>query len=88
MATHKLNSNTQASNEQRRKEFQRLDTTNLDIRFEISVKFQILSPHPIPSHTTVKFKSLPRPFNATNLNLFVSDHPPSRLLHGLYTLTF
>ena len=90
--THKRNSKTNISNERRRKEFQRLDTTNLEIKFEITAKFHNLSPHPIPSRTTVKFKSLPQPFITTNLSLFVSDHPPFRLLHGsitfLNTLTY
>ena len=92
LATHKLNSNPNISNECRRKELQRLDTKNLEIKFEIAVKFHNLSPHPIPSHTTVNFKSLPHPFMATNLSLFVSDQPRFRLLHGsitfLNTLTY
>ena len=54
-ATHKLNSNPNISNERRRKEFHRLDNTNLEIKFEITAKFHNLSPHPIPCHTTVNF---------------------------------
>ena len=92
LATHKHNSNPHISDTRRRKEFLRLEETSLELKFEINVKFHNLSPHPIPSHTTVNFKSLPHPFIATNLNLFVSDHPPFRLLHGsitfLNTLTF
>ena len=92
LATHKLNSNPHISDARRRKEFLRLEDTNLELKFEITVKFHNLSPHPIPSHTTVHCKSLPHPFITTNLNLFVSDHPPFRLLHGsitfLNTLTF
>ena len=92
LATHKLNSNRHISDTRRRKEFLRLEEPNLELKFEINVKFHNLSPHPIPSHTTVNFKSLPHPFIATNLSLFVSDNPPFRLLHGsitfLNTLTF
>ena len=92
LATHKLNSNPHISNVRRRKEFLRLEDANLELKFEITVKFHNLSPHPIPSHTTVNFKSLPHPFIATNLSLFVSDNPPFRLLHGsitfLNTFTF
>ena len=92
LATHKLNLNPHISNVRRRKEFLCLEDTNLELKFEIIVNFHNLSPHPIPSHTTVNFKSLPHPFIATNLSLFVSDHPPFRLLHGsitfLNTLTF
>ena len=92
LATHKLNSNLHISDTRRRKEFLRLEEPSLELKFEINVKFHNLSPHPIPSHTTVIFKSLPHPFIATNLSLFVSDHPPFRLLHGsitfLNTLTF
>ena len=92
LATHKLNSNLHISDTGRRKEFLRLEEPSLELKFEINVKFHNLSPHPIPSHTTVNFKSLPHPFIATNLSLFVSDHPPFSLLHGsitfLNTLTF
>ena len=92
LVTHKLNSNLHISDTRRRKEFLRLEEPSLELKFEINVKFHYLSPHPIPSHTTVNFKSLPHPFIATNLSLFVSDHPPFRLLHGsitfLNTLTF
>ena len=76
LATHKLNSNPNVSNERRRKEFYRLDNTNLEYKFGICAKFHNLRPHPIPSHTTVNFKSLPHHFIATNLSLFVSDHLP------------
>ena len=92
LATHKLNSNPHISNVRRRKEFLRLEDANLELKFENTVKFHNLTPHPIPSHTTDNFKSLPHPFIATNLSPFVSDHPPFRLLHGsiafLNTLTF
>ena len=92
LATHKFISNPHISDTRRRKEFLRLEKPSLELKLEINVKFHNLSPHPIPSHTTVNFKSLPHPFIATNLSLFVSDHPPFRLLHGpitfLNTLTF
>ena len=68
LATYKLNSNPSFSNERRRKEFHRLDNTNLEIKIEITAKFHNLSPHPIPSHTTVNFKSLPHHFIATILS--------------------
>ena len=53
LATHKLNSNPHISNVRRRKEFRRLEDATLELKFEITVKFHNLSPHPIPSHTTV-----------------------------------
>ena len=84
-APHKLNSDTQFSDNRRCNKFHRLDTTNLDVKAEITVKFHNLSPHAIISHLTVNFKSLPYPFIATNLNLFVSDHPPFSLLHNSIT---
>ena len=79
LAVHKLNSN------RCRKEFQRFDKTHLEIKYELTAKFHNLSPHPIPLHTTVNLKYLPHPFIATNFSLFVSDHPPFRLLHGSIT---
>ena len=75
LANHKLTSNTQISGDRRRKDIHRLDTTNLKIRFEICVKFPKLSSHPVPSNTTVNFQSLPHPFIATNLYLFVGSLP-------------
>ena len=78
LANHKLNSNPHSSNARLRKEFFRLEDTNLELKLEITVKFHNLSLHPIPSHTTVNFESLPHPFIATNLSLFVSDHLPFR----------
>ena len=92
LATHKSNSKFQIFNERCRKEFHRLDSTNLEVIFEITAKFHNFSPHPLPFNTTVIFKSLPHTFIATNINLFVSDHPPFRLLHSsiafLNTTTF
>ena len=92
LATHKLNANTHISDERRRKQFHRLDTTNLESKFEITAKFHKLSTQPIPYHNTVNFKSILHPLIATNPNLLVSDHTPFRLLHGsntfLNTLTF
>ena len=41
LATHKFNSNTHISEERRRKEFRRLDSTNLEIKFEIISKFHV-----------------------------------------------
>ena len=86
-ATHKLNSNTQLSDECRRREFHRLDTTNLqiEVKFEINVKFHNLRLHPIPSHTTVNFISLPHLFIAINFCRFVSDLPIFRLLRDSIT---
>ena len=62
LATHKLTSSTHTSDEHRRKEFHRLDTTNREFKFEITAKFHILRPRPIPSHTNVNFNSIPNPF--------------------------
>ena len=69
----------------------RLDTTNLEIKLEITASFHSLSPHPIPSHPIVNFNTISHPFIATNLNPFISGHPPFRLHRTntfLNTLTF
>ena len=56
-------------------------------KFKITAKFHNLNPHPFPSQTTtVSFESMPQPFIATNLNLFLVDNPPFRLIH--YSFTF
>ena len=44
LAIHKPNSYPNISNELRRKEFHRLDNTNLEIKFEITANFHNLSP--------------------------------------------
>ena len=85
LATHKLTFNTEISAKLRRLEFHRLDTTNLQLEFDIFAACHNLGPHPIPSHTTVKFKSLPYLFIATNFILFVSHHHSFCLLHGAIT---
>ena len=79
------------SDQRRRKEFQRLDTTYLEIKFEVT-KFYDLSPRTFSFHTTVHFKSLPHMVIPINLYIFVSNNLPFRLLHpsnnSLNTLTF
>ena len=62
LATHGLNSNTEVSIKRRFNEFHRLDTTNRSLKFKITADFHNLSPHPIPSHTSLKLKHLPYPF--------------------------
>ena len=46
LATHKCNSNPHISNVRRRKEFLRLEDTDLELKFEITVKFHNLCPLP------------------------------------------
>ena len=87
-----MNSISDISDERCRTEFQRLEIPNLETKFEITIKFNNLRPHRIPSHSTIDFEFLPQPFIATNPSLFVSYHPFFRRLHGsitlLNTLTF
>ena len=64
IAFQKRISKTQIYDERRRKEFHRLDTTNLEVKFEITAKFHNLCPRPFPSHSTVNFKFLPYTFIA------------------------
>ena len=87
LASRKQNSHHTKSDEHRRKEFSGLETHNLQVKFEITLDFHNLSPHPIRSHTSVILRSLPHSFNTTNINLFVSDSPPFRLLDATI-LTF
>ena len=85
LASQKLSSHHTISEEGRRKEISGLETRNLQLKFEITVDFHNISPHPIPSHTSVIFKSLPHSFAKTKINLFVSDSPHLRLLDAFIT---
>ena len=80
LASQKLSSHRTISEEGRRKEISGLETHYLQLKVEITVDFHSISPHPIPSHTSVIFKSLPHSFDKTKINLFVSNSPHLRLL--------
>ena len=54
----------------------------LQIKFEITVEFFNLQPHPVSSHANVTFKTTPSPFITTNLRLLVLDTDPFTLIDG------
>ena len=82
LAIHKITNHPSISATRRNTELQRLDTNSLQPKFEISVDFENLNPHPSSTHAHVHFKTTPHPFITTNLNLFVSDDPPYLLLNA------
>ena len=84
-ATHKITNHPSISATRRNTELQRLDTNSLQLKFEVTVDFENLNPHPIPTHTRVRFKTTPHPFITTHLNLFVSDDHPFHLINGSIT---
>ena len=61
-AFQKNTGNHSVSENRRNTELQRLDNNSLKLKFEIRVDFENLNPHPIPTHTRVKFKTTPQPF--------------------------
>ena len=64
------------------KELERLNANNLTLKFEITVDFVNLRPHPIPERTHVTFKTTPSPFLVTDLHLLVNDEAPFNLIDG------
>ena len=85
LAKHKISNHPSISATRRKTELQRLDTSSLQLNFEITVDFENLNPHPISTHAHVHFKTTPHPFITANLNLFVSDDPPFPPFNGSIT---
>ena len=81
-ALHKINTNPTISQNRKNKEIARLQKDKLQIKFEITVEFFNLQPHPVSSHANVTFKTTPSPFITTNLRLLVLDTDPFTLIDG------
>ena len=59
----------------------RLQTPNLELEFEVKVKFQGLNPHPIFHVAKIEHKTTPAPFEVILIN-FNRDHELHNLAYG------
>ena len=54
----------------------RLTHTSNELKFEITVKFIELNPHPIPISTQIKIRTFPCLFVVTNSQISSTDESP------------
>ena len=64
-----ITANELLSNKRKETELKRLQTPNLEIKFEVKVKLQGLNPHPVFHVTRTEHKTTPAPFEVIHLDL-------------------
>ena len=62
LAERFITTNNSLSHKRKETELKRLQTPNLEIKFEVKVKFQGLNPHPIFHVAKIEHKTTPAPF--------------------------
>ena len=72
------------SHKRKETELKRFQTTNLDLKFEVKVKFQGLNPHPIFHVSKIEHKSSPAPFEVVHIE-FERDFNQPTLSYGKIT---
>ena len=68
LAERFIANNDLLSNRRKETELKRLQTPNLELKFEVKVKFQGLNPHPIFHVSKIEHKTSPAPFEVCVLN--------------------
>ena len=63
-----LTNNDLSSQKRKETELKRLQTPNLELKFEIKVKFQGLNPHPIIHVSKIEHKTSPVPFEVVHID--------------------
>ena len=64
-----ITNNDRLSNKRKETELKRLQTTNLEFKFEVKVKFQGLNPHPVFHVSKIEHKTTPAPFEVIHIDL-------------------
>ena len=59
----------------RQRELNRETHSNLELRFEVSVKFSGLDPDPIPTATEIEYRTIANPFVVTSVQFTAIDDP-------------
>ena len=59
--------NDRLSQKRKKKELKRLQTSNLEFKFEVRVKFQGLNPHPIFHVSKIEHRTSPAPFEVVQI---------------------
>ena len=62
-----ITTNDSLSKQQKETELTRLQTSNLELEFEVKVKFQGLNPHPVFQISKIEHKTTPAPFEVTDI---------------------
>ena len=81
-ALHKLETHPTITQTRRDKEIARLHQDNLTIKFEITVEFLQLNPHPIHAYSRVNTITTPSPFITTDLRISTLDIEPFDRVEG------
>ena len=68
LAERFIANNDLLSNKRKETELKRLQTPNLELKFEVKVKFQGLNPHPIFHVSKIEHKSSPVPFEVVHID--------------------
>ena len=66
LAERFINNNDLLSHKRKETELKRLQTSNLELKFEVKVKFQGLNPHPIFHVSKIEHKTSPAPFEVVH----------------------
>ena len=69
------------SNKRKETEFKRLQSRNLELKFEVKVIFQGFNPHPVFHVAKIELKTTPSPFEVVHTD-FERDPNLSSLTHG------
>ena len=67
LAERFINNNDLLSHKRKETELKRLQTPNLELKFEVKVKFQGLNPHPIFHVSKIEHKTSPAPFEVVHI---------------------
>ena len=67
LAERFINNNDFLSHKRKETELKRLQTSNLELKFEVKVKFQGLNPHPIFHVSKIEHKTSPAPFEVVHI---------------------
>ena len=64
-----ITDNDLLSNKGKETELERLQTPNLELKFDVKVKFQGLNPHPVLHVAKIEHKTTPAPFEVVHIDL-------------------
>ena len=68
LAERFITNNDLLSHKRKETELKRLQTPNLELKFEVKVKFQGLNPHPIIHVSKIEHKTSPAPFEVIHID--------------------
>ena len=84
LAERFITNNDLLSHKRKETELKRLQTPNLELKFEVKVKFQGLNPHPIFHVSKIEHKTSPAPFEVVHID-FEQDLNIPTITYGKIT---